>query len=485
MHHISVHINYDSNSEDSFDEFESLLDNDAADKDVFIQMWNFQSNSFNDSEKNKKNYKDSLDIICNVYKHMKLANTEISFLKSLIAPLAERNTENLDIKNSVTLSNNKGLHRRDHIRYKVLKERREQLERTSDFLMNSAKSLRERVMKSRQYFRDVGALSLRFPVTVLNPMTSESMLAINTSIYTKEYILLAEKDNVDLEESGSSVEWKLSTDAHFSFNNKSFQINTDSNYLRYFFQLMCHQLFERIKEDKIKSSIHYSAEKNTRSVYFDIGNVNVWVFELGLQKEIGDIPVWMPKLIKYILDPRAQPATYMRQLIYFKTTLESMKKSFISRFARSDFCTLTINSYRCSAGFQISSRDLQIPYLAYVDEWRISMTETPNEMRCIPYTTDGRGLTPALEKWCDMTFGTLFLSMAERITRSFGYVFKNKNQYGTASVNSKKIKFKPLPKSNEVDIYISSHSTRRCKWSDISGSTYEERMKIILFSEFN
>ena len=106
-------------------------------------------------------------------------------------------------------------------------------------------------------------------------------------------------------------------------------------------------------------------------------------------------------------------------------------------------------------------------------------------MRCIPYSTDGRGLTPSLEKWCDITFTALFLSMAEKITRSFGYVFKNKNQYGTAAFGGRKIKFKPLPKSRDVEISITSHATKKRNWNQVPGSDYFERMCVILFTDLN
>ena len=138
---------------------------------------------------------------------------------------------------------------------------------------------------------------------------------------------------------------------------------------------------------------------------------------------------------------------------------------------------------QCRAAFQINSPYLDVPYVAFVDKWRASMTETPNELRCIPYSTDGRGLTPALAKWCNNAFSILFLMMAKQVTRSFGYVFKNKNLYGTATIESKKIKFTPQVKTSDVEITIMARNTIKINWSEIPGSDHIERMCVILFHD--
>ena len=317
--------------------------------------------------------------------------------------------------------------------------------------------------------------------------------------------------SIIIDESPNGPRWSLSDSSRFSFNSKHFEFSdVPSNYLRCFFELMCHELFERIKNDRIKSAIHYSANKDTRFVYFDIGNreTKPWVFELGPEKETNynndnnnnnddnpfmastefqeednKVPVWIPRLIGLIMDPQAQPASFMRQLLFFKSTLDSITKAFCDRFLNSDFCTVIFQSAMCKAAFQISSPYLYIPYIAFIDKLRVSMTETPNELRCIPYSTDGRGLAPALEKWCDASFSTLFLSMAERVTRSFGFVFKNKNQYGKAIIGTRKIKFEPKANSNDVEITISTRAQLKINWKDVPGTDHIVKMCVIFFQD--
>ena len=486
MHHITVQIINDTDSDESFDDLEAFMDDDVGDKDVFRQTWNHKNIYSHPSEEEPPKDQEALNTVVEAYEHMRAALADLGILKSIVQ-------SNLTKKN-FTLSkippDNRKVEEPDLIAFENLSTKRNQLEESGNFLLNSAKSLREQIEESRQYFRDVEQLSKQFPLKLVQTPQKETKIAIATATPTNNYIFLDRKKQSaeDSEESSdsSTVEWKLNVSTSFSFNNHSFQLDTNSNYISCFFQLMCHQLFERIKDDQIKSAIHYSADKETRSVYFDIGSKETWIFELGKKKQIGQIPVWIPRLIHYILNPKAQPASFMRQLLYFKSTFITIRESLINRFISSDFCTLVLKAEPCICAYQISSQYLTLPYLAYIDKLRVSLTETPNEMRCIPYSTDGRGLTPALEKWCDISFATLFLSMAEKITRSFGFVFKNKNQYGTAAIGNKKIKFKPIPKESDVEISVTSHETKPPrKWKDIPGSDHFERMCVIIFTDLS
>lgn len=483
MHHISVQIINDTDSSDSVDDFGVFLDEDVGDKDVFMSMWNYNNNFPNNVTEDIPQDQGALQSIEDAFKNLKSALNDMTILKNVIqSNITKKNFASGKIPADSNETDS------DFTAFEALRQRKTQLEESSQFLLNSAESLKKEIESTRQYFREIDQISQHFPLKLVQTPEKVTKIAIDTAISSNNYIYLNEKENNDnsgSDDNSSCIEWTLSTKTHFSYNGKSFMLESNSSFIKCLFDLMCHQLFERIKDDQIKSAIHYSADKDSRSIYFDIGTKETWVFELGAQKTIGDIPVWIPKLIHYILNPKAQPASYMRQLLYYLTTLSSLYQSFMDRFIYSDFCQLKIMSQPCSTAFQVSSPHLIIPYIAFIDKWRVSMTETPNEMRCIPYSTDGRGLTPSLEKWSDSTFATLFLSMAERITRSFGYVFKNKNQYGTAAFGGRKIKFKPIPKSHDVEISITSHSTKKKNWNQIPGSDYYERMCVILFTDLN
>jgi hypothetical protein len=271
----------------------------------------------------------------------------------------------------------------------------------------------------------------------------------------------------------------------FLVNSQAFGASAPP-YAMCFFQLMCHELFEGMKNDHNKSAIHYSANKTTRSVYFDVGtNEENWLFELGPRKEVGPIPLWVVRLLGFVMKPHVGPATFLRRLLFFKGTLDSVFSAFCSRFLSIDFANFICRRAHSKAVIQVESIYLNIPYLAFVDQWRVSMTETPNELRCIPYTTDGRGFSPALSKWCDTAFATLFLGMAERVTRSLGFVFKHKSQYGTAVIGPKKIKFHPRIGSDEVDVTITAQNSFRTCWSKIPGTDHIVRMCVVLFRDLS
>lgn len=477
MHHISVQIINDTDSDESFDDLEAFMDDDVGDKDVFRQAWSHKNIYAHPSDEEPPKDGEALNTVVEAYEHVCAAVSDLRILKNIVqSNLTKKNFAMTKIPEE-----NRTAADPDLIAFENFTTRKKQLEECSNFLTNSAESLRSQILGTRQYFRDVEELSKRFPLKLVQTQQNETKVAIDTSIPTNDSIFLNEKTQQNDDE--PSIEWKLSVPTYFSFNSHSFDLQTQSQYVCCFFQLMCHQLFERIKDDQIKSAIHYSADKETRSVYFDIGSKETWIFELGKHKSPAQIPVWIPRLIHYIIDPKAQPATFMKQLLYFNSTFAAIKSALVNRFMSSDFCSLMLKSHPCVCAYQVSSPYLTLPYIAFIDKYRVSLTETPNEMRCIPYSTDGRGLTPALDKWCDISYATLFLSMAEKITRSFGYVFKNKNQYGTAAIGGKKIKFKPMPRSCDVEISITSHSTKTFQWKNIPGSDYFERMCVVLFTD--
>lgn len=495
MHHISVHIENDTESDDSADEFADYLYEDVGDREVFMQMWRgSSSNEPSSPETDESNPNSSISSISRAYQHAKAAISDITSLHSLIQNINSKNDlgiQKIKNDNQSNMDENQALD--------LVADKYYQLEKCSQTLLESAASLREEVSSSQSYFRSLAKLSQRFPLKLIKNKQDQTQVSVDLSYPTSTSIVISEGLN--------GLHWSLSDSSRFSWNSKHFEFSdVPSNYLRCFFELMCHELFERIKNDRIKSAIHYSANKDTRSVYFDIGNreTKPWVFELGPEKENNNnnnnnnsgnendsdsqdqnnkVPVWIPQLIDLIMDPQAQPATFMRQLLFFKSTLDSITSAFCNRFLNSDFCDVVYRSAMCKAAFQIKSPYLYIPYIAFIDKWRVSMTETPNELRCIPYSTDGRGLAPALEKWCDASFSTLFLSMAERVTRSFGFVFKNKNQYGTATIGTKKIKFTPIPNSNDVDIIIISRSKKETKWKQIPGTDHIVKMCVIIFQD--
>ena len=466
MHHICVQINNESDSSnDSNDDFSEFFYDDVGDSEVFMQMWRNPTGQTESSEADP-----SLSSIQKAYQHVKAAIADVSAMTSVLQSATSASRTGFavqKVESERAQQSNLGRNWAD---------RKLQLGQCSDFLLSSAASLRSEVTKSQRYFQSLASLSQKFPLKVIKSDNGQRQMAVALTQPTSTNIVIGEGED--------GLTWSLSDQSRFSFNGKSFNVEA-SPYLRCFFELMCHELFERIKNDKSRSAIHYSADKTTRSVYFDVGNRETWVFELGEPKEIGDIPVWIPRLLGLIMEPHEQPATFMRQLRFFKATLDSMTNAFCGRFMELDFCNVIRKTAKCQAVLQIDSPYLYSPYIAFVDKWRVSMTETPNELRCIPYSTDGRGLTPALEKWCDTSFTTLFLSMAERVTRSFGFVFKNKNQYGTAAIGSKKIKFEPNTKTNDVDITISARSSVKARWKCIPGTDHIVRMCVILFQELS
>jgi hypothetical protein len=145
-----------------------------------------------------------------------------------------------------------------------------------------------------------------------------------------------------------------------------------------------------------------------------------------------------------------------------------------------DFCGINEVDRTDRSVVEIVSDYLDVPYIAHVGQCRVSMAETPGELRCIPYPTDGGGLLETLEKWCDASFSFLFLAMAEKVTRAFGFVFKNRNQYGTETIGHKKVKFTPIPNTNDVDIVVLTLAVRTT-WSRIPGSTHLIRLYVVLF----
>jgi hypothetical protein len=73
--------------------------------------------------------------------------------------------------------------------------------------------------------------------------------------------------------------------------------------------------------------------------------------------------------------------------------------------------------------------------------------------------------------------------MAERVTRSLGFVFKHKNQYGTAVIGPKKIKFQPRVGANDVDITVTAQNSLKTSWSRIPGTDHVVRMCVVLFQD--
>lgn len=467
MHHICVQIKNESDSSnDSNDDFSEFFYDDIGDSEVFMQMWRKPP-----TEAENPDEEASISSIQRAYQHIKAAIADVSAITSVLQSASSPARSGFAVQ-KVEASKPQTLESLDQ----NYSDRIAQLSGCSDFLLSSAASLKSEVSKSQGYFRSLASLSQKIPLKVIQTDKDQRQIAVALSHPTSTNIVIREGDG--------SLQWSLSEESRFSFNGKSFSVG-GSPYMQCFFELMCHELFERIKNDKNRSAIHYSADKTTRSVYFDVGNRETWVFELGDVKPKGDVPVWIPRLLGLIMEPHTQPATFMRQLRFFKATLDSMTNAFCGRFMELDFCNVIRKTAMCKAALQIDSSYLYSPYIAFVDKLRVSMTETPNELRCIPYSTDGRGLTPALEKWCDTSFTTLFLSMAERVTRSFGYVFKNKNQYGTAAVDGKKIKFEPNAKANDVAITISARSSVKARWKCIPGTNHIVRMCVILFQELS
>jgi hypothetical protein len=134
--------------------------------------------------------------------------------------------------------------------------------------------------------------------------------------------------------------------------------------------------------------------------------------------------------------------------------------AFGSRFLGIDFAAFLCRRAHSEAVMQVESAHPSVPSLAFVDQWRVSTTETPNELRCIPRTSDGRRFSPAFAKWCDTGFATLFLAMEERATRWLGFVFKHK-----------------------VDSTITPRM--RTSWSRIPGTDQIVRMSIVLFRDLS
>lgn len=485
MHHISVRIENDTESDDSNDDFMNCLYEDTGDDEVFMQMWRRTTNQ--NLENSEDGTDEPLSSINSAYRHIKKAVSNITRAQSIVQNVISPNqngfaTQCLQNLSPAQVEQLEQSTFTPDLQFYV--DKKVTLGQYGEMFFKSAESLREEVQSSQQYFQSLSKLSRRFPLKLIKDENDHTQISIDSSYPASTSIIINEGPNC--------LQWSLSDTSRFSYNSQHFA-NSDvpSNYLRCFFELMCHELFERIKNDKIKSAIHYSADKDTRSVFFDIGTKETYLFQLSTNQDENDeqyqepsnVPVWIPSLLELIMDPQAQPATYMRQLLFFKATLDSMMKSFCDRFLNSDFCDISYQSAVCKAAFQINSKYLTIPYLAFIDKWRVSMTETPNELRCIPYSTDGRGLAPALEKWCDISFSTLFLSMAEKVTRSLGFVFKNKNQYGTATINGKKIRFTPLPKSNDVEITITAKNKIIYKWNEIPGSDHIVKMCVLIFRD--
>ena len=467
MHHISVKILNDLNSNDDFDEFTDFLDDGEGDSDIFLQMWKKNDLEEKINENLNVENDDVLNSVHNAYKHMKNAVSEITLLKNVITNYQKK--KGVDIEELSHQSHN--LPSDQVINLKLKKT---QLENSSNFLFQSAQNLRETINKNRLYFRELDNISKQIPLKIINNENTRQ-IAVQTPYLSTTSILL--------NEDGENIQWKLSNDSHFSFNNHSFGLSVSSEYLKHYFHLMCHYLFEKMKDDKIKSCIHYSADNNTKSVYFDIGNNDIWEFHLGEEKTISDIPLWIPKLMKLISNPKAQPASTLKNLLFYHSTLLSVQNSIFNRFVESQFCIVKQKIENLHASFEISSPHLQLPLFIYIDKSIVSITETPNEMRCLQYSTDGRGLSPALEKWCDNSFTSLFLSCIEQITRSFGFVFKNKNQYGTASIGNKKIKFKPKLNTSNIEILITSKNTKKIEWSNIPGINYIQKLCVLLFND--
>jgi hypothetical protein len=413
MHHISVRIIHDSDSDDSAGDVGDSLYHDIGDSDIFLQMWQGTDPAGDVPSA-------PLDSVHRAYQHMKSAMSDVSALRATLRGVSGRD--------GLSMCGAREAPAADWLSTSYC-DRISQLGECSDFLLRSAASLGGAVSQSQSYFRQLSELSQRFPLKL-----ADDRISIASSTSCSASIVVAE--------GAGGLEWSLSDDCVFSVNSEAFDTSA-SAYLRCFFELMCHELFERLKNDKNKCAIHYSADQTTRSVCFDVGNSDKnWLFELGPAGRIAEdalarpIPVWLPSLIGLVMRPGSQPATFMRQQHFYKNTLDTVGSAFCGRFLNADFCTFLGKLALRQTAFQIDSPYLAVPYVAFIDRTRVAMTETPNELRCVPYSTDVKGLATTLGKWCDTAFATLFLAMAESVARSLGFVFKHKNIYGTSGLFS-------------------------------------------------
>jgi hypothetical protein len=462
MHHISVRIIHDSDSDDSCNELGDSLYHDIGDSDIFLQMWQ-------GTDPGPEVPSGPLNSVHRAYEHMKSAMSDISALRATLRGLSARDGLSMSGAHEAPPADPLSASYCDSI---------SQLGECSNILLRGAESLRAEVAQSQSYFRQLSELSQRFPLKLAdNSISIASSTSCSTSIVVSE--------------GADGLEWSLSDDSVFSVNSESFDTSA-SPYLRCFFELMCHELFERLKNDKNKCAIHYSADQTNRSVCFDVGNSDTnWLFELGPASRIAEdargrpIPVWIPSLIGLVMRPGSQPATFMRQQHFYKNTLDTVGSALCGRFLNADFCTFLAKFALRQTAFQIDSAYLTVPYVAFIDQTRVAMTETPNELRCIPYSTDVKGLATTLGKWCDTAFATLFLAMAESVARSLGFVFKHKNIYGTATNGAKKIRFAPEAGTNDVDITVTAKNSLKTRWSEVPGTDHLMRMCAVLFLDLS
>jgi hypothetical protein len=462
MHHISVRIIHDSDSDDSVNELSDSLYHDIGDSDIFLQMWQ-------GTDPAAETPSAPLASVHRAYEHMKSAMLDVSSLRATLRCLSARD--------GLSMSGTREAPAAAPLSTSYC-ERISHLGKCGDVLLRSAESLRAEVAISQSYFRQLSELSQRFPLKLSDDRIS---IASSTSCST----------SIVVSEGADGLEWSLSDDSVFSVNSESFDTSA-SSYLRCFFELMCHELFERLKNDKNKCAIHYSADQTTRSVCFDVGNSDTnWLFELGPIGRIAEgaaarpIPVWIPSLIGLVMQPGSQPATFMRQQHFYKNTLDAVWSAFCGRFLSADFCTFLARFALRQTAFQIDSVYLAVPYVTFIDQTRVAMTETPNELRCVPYSTDVKGLATTLGKWCDTAFATLFLAMAESVARSLGFVFKHKNIYGTATNGAKKIRFAPKAGTHDVDITIIAKNSLNTRWSEVPGTDHLMRMSVVLFLDLS
>ena len=106
-------------------------------------------------------------------------------------------------------------------------------------------------------------------------------------------------------------------------------------------------------------------------------------------------------------------------------------------------------------------------------------------MRYSTYQTEGYIASNSFEEWAMKFSSSMFLLMVEKVTLSFGYIFRNKTQYGTVIIGKKKIKFTPMSEINDVKIEVTIKTTVSLKWSEIPGTNHITRLCFLFFTDFS
>lgn len=464
MHWVGVEIIDDSSSTSSDDEaFEFGNNSQFHESKSIHNHWEKYVDDANPSEVR------AMESVKRAEEHFQKAAREISLLDTLVRELRGGNYGLSPVASGAAGASDCSA---------ALARRRCEYERSGAFLSDSVRELRSGISKTRRYYRELAEISKKFPLGLRENESGAEEIYIQNSLQTKNCIILQMNDDFTLR-------WSLSDNSYFSFNSKSISHNINSNFVHCFFDLVCHEMFERIKNDRTNASIQYSAENNSRYIYFNIFNDITWIFELGEQKESGNPHICIFFLVRLITDSYGHPTDHIKDNFLLQKTFSNLSVIITKYFSGNDFCEINFNFQKGEIAFEISSKYMKFPFVIYANKDIIALTETINEMSFSTHQTEGYISSNSFEEWSKKFSTSLFLLMVERVSLSFGYVFRNKGKSGTIIIGQKKIKFVPTPESQDVSIVITNKTTFPIKWSQIPGTNHITRLCVLFFADLS